>query len=82
MTHFQPGDELCGASRGAFAEYVCTQGKALGLKSANLTFEQAAVPVAGFTALQGLHDKGQIQLGQTILLDYQFTVRHYLSLRS
>ncbi len=70
VTQFQPGDEVFGASRGTFAEYVCTQGKALALKPANLTFEQAAaVPVAGFTALQGLRDKGRIQPGQKVLVN-------------
>jgi NADPH:quinone reductase-like Zn-dependent oxidoreductase len=70
VTRFQSGDEVFGASRGTFAEYVCTQGKALALKPASLTFEQAAaVPVAGFTALQGLRDKGGIQPGQKVLIN-------------
>jgi len=69
ITQYKPGDEVFGASRGAFAEYVCTQGRALELKPANLTFEQAAaVPVAAFTALQGLRDKGQIQAGHKVLI--------------
>jgi NADPH:quinone reductase-like Zn-dependent oxidoreductase len=41
----------------------------LALKPANLTFEQAAVvSISGFTALQGLRDKGQIQPGQLVLI--------------
>ena len=69
VTRFKPGDEVFGTSRGAFAEYVCTLGNALALKPGNLTFEQAAaVPVAAFTALQGLRDKGQIQAGQKVLI--------------
>ena len=40
------------------------------LKPANLTFEQAAaVPMAGYTALQGLRDKGQIQPGHRVLIN-------------
>jgi NADPH:quinone reductase-like Zn-dependent oxidoreductase len=40
------------------------------VKPDNLTFEQAAsVPVAGFTALQGLRDRGQIQPGQKVLIN-------------
>jgi len=36
----------------------------LALKPAKMTFEQAAaIPLAAFTALQGLRDKGQIKLG-------------------
>ena len=35
----------------------------------NVTFEQAAsVPVAAFTARQGLRDKGHIQPGQKLLI--------------
>jgi NADPH:quinone reductase-like Zn-dependent oxidoreductase len=38
-------------------------------KPANLTFEQAAaVPVAGFTALQALRDKGGVQPGHRVLV--------------
>ncbi len=70
VTQFQPGDEVFGVRSGAFAEYVCTQGKAFALKPANLTFEQAAaIPVAGLTALQGLRDKGRVQPGQKVLIN-------------
>jgi NADPH:quinone reductase-like Zn-dependent oxidoreductase len=71
VTQFQPGDEVFGTGRGAFAEYVCAPEKALAPKPANLTFDQAAaVPVAGaFSALQGLRDKGRIQPGQKVLIN-------------
>lgn len=70
VTQFQPGDEVFGQRGGAFAEYVCAGEKNFVLKPANLTFEQAAaVPMAGFTALQGLRDKGQIQPGQRVLIN-------------
>ncbi len=70
VTQFKPGDEVFGACRGAFAEYVCTSESALVMKPDNVTFEQAAsVPVAAFTALQGLRDKGQIQPGQKVLIN-------------
>ena len=40
------------------------------MKPDNVTFEQAAsVPVAAFTALQGLRDKGRIQPGQKVLIN-------------
>ena len=55
---------------GGFAEYVCANEDAVALKPARLTFEQAAaVPLAAFTALQGLRDKGQIQPGQKVLIN-------------
>ncbi len=70
VTQFKPGDEVFGACRGAFAEYACTSESAVVMKPDNVTFEQAAsVPVAAFTALQGLRDKGQIQPGQKVLIN-------------
>ena len=70
VKQFKPGDEVFGAGRGAFAEYVCTVEDKLALKPANLSFEgAAAVPVAAISALQGLRDKGRIQQGQKILVD-------------
>jgi NADPH:quinone reductase-like Zn-dependent oxidoreductase len=70
VTQFKPGDEVFGACRGAFAEYACTSESALVMKPYNVTFEQAAsAPVAAFTALQGLRDKGQIQPGQKVLIN-------------
>jgi len=71
VTQFQAGDEVMGCKNvGAFAEYVCIPEDKLGLKPANLSFEQAAaVPIAAITALQGLRDKGGIQKGQRVLVD-------------
>jgi len=69
VTEFQPGDEVFGVASGAFAEYVCAGKTKLALKPANVSFEAAAaLPVAGFTALQGLRDRGQIQPGQKVLI--------------
>ena len=70
VTQFQPGDEVFGGCKGAFAEYVCASERSLVLKPANVTFEQAAaVNVAAISALQGLRDKGQIQRGQKVLIN-------------
>ena len=73
VTQFKPGDEVFGGGLGlgAFAEYVCApESSAFVTKPDNLTFEQAAaVPVAAFTALQGLREKGQIQPGQSVLIN-------------
>jgi len=69
VKQFQPGDEVFGGAYGSFAEYVCAREDLLVLKPANVTFEESAtVPVAGITALQGLH-KGQIQPGQKVLIN-------------
>src|SRR5260370_32165809 len=74
VTEFQGGDDVFGCiplhELGSFAEYVCAHEDALALKPAKMTFVQAAVvPLAAFTALQGLRDKGQIQLGQKVLIN-------------
>jgi NADPH:quinone reductase-like Zn-dependent oxidoreductase len=74
VKQFQPGDEvfgdISGCGWGGFAEYVCASENALALKSAGMTFEQAAaVPQAGLLALQGLRDKGHIQKGQKVLIN-------------
>ena len=70
VTAFQPGDFVFGVAPGAFAEYVCNSESKFALKPANVSFEEAAaVPVAAFTALQGLRDKGQIQARKKVLID-------------
>ena len=71
VTQFKPGDEVFGGRTGAFAEYVCVRdSRAVTLKPANITFEQAAsVPIAGITALQGVRDKGKVQPGQKVLIN-------------
>jgi NADPH:quinone reductase-like Zn-dependent oxidoreductase len=71
VTQFKPGDEVFGGRNGAFAEYISVRAdRAVALKPANVTFEQAAaVPVAAITALQGLRDKGQLQPGQRVLIN-------------
>jgi NADPH:quinone reductase-like Zn-dependent oxidoreductase len=75
VKQFKPGDEVFGylpsaTGRGTFAEYVCANEKAITLKPANLTFEQAAaVPEAAMTALQGLRNKGNLHPGQKVLIN-------------
>src|SRR5574341_464189 len=69
VTEFKPGDEVFGVAPGAFAEYACNAASKFALKPAHVSFEAAAaVPVAAFTALQGLRDKGRIQAGQKVLI--------------
>ena len=74
VTQFQVGDDVFGElplnALGSFAEYIVAPEDLLALKPARLSFEQAAaVPLAGFTALQGLRDKGKLQPGQKVLIN-------------
>ncbi|PYK36985.1 MAG: alcohol dehydrogenase [Verrucomicrobia bacterium] len=71
VTQFKPGDSVFGGRGGAFAEYVCPRAdRAIAIKPANITFEQAAsVNIAGITALQALRDKGKVQPGQKVLIN-------------
>jgi NADPH:quinone reductase-like Zn-dependent oxidoreductase len=70
VTEFQSGDEVFGVCSGSFAEYALAGAGKLALKPAKLSFEAAAaVPVAAFTALQGLYEKGQIRAGQKVLIN-------------
>jgi len=85
VTQFKPGDALFGVCvsdpqdsgvgvwihcHGDFAEYVCAPESILVMKPENVTFEQAAsAPIAAFTALQGLRDKGHIRPGHKVLIN-------------
>jgi len=71
VTRFQPGDEVFGGKFGSLADYVAVrEDRAIALKPANVTFQQAAaVPIAAVTALQALRDKGQIHPGQRVLIN-------------
>ena len=69
VSRFQPGDEVFGIQRGAFAEYVCAIEDKLVPKPKNISFEAAAaVPIAALTALQAIRDSGKIQKGQKVLI--------------
>ncbi|WHY88283.1 NAD(P)-dependent alcohol dehydrogenase [Neobacillus novalis] len=74
VKHLQQEDEVFGdiswCGWGGFAEYVCIHEEALSIKPASMTFEQAAaIPQAAVLALQGLRNKGQLQEGQTVLIN-------------
>jgi NADPH:quinone reductase-like Zn-dependent oxidoreductase len=69
VTRFAPGDEVCGAAPGAFAETASAREAALVHKPARLSFEQAACfSNAGLTALQAIR-KGGLEAGQKVLLN-------------
>ena len=71
VEQFKLGDEVFGGANGAFSEYVTVRdSRALAMKPANITFEQAAsVPIAAITALQALRDKGKIKTGHRVLIN-------------
>jgi NADPH:quinone reductase-like Zn-dependent oxidoreductase len=70
VTQFKLGDEVFGTCPGGFAEYASAREDRLALKPTNRSFEEsAAVPVAAFTALQGLRDSGRIRVGQEVLVN-------------
>lgn len=71
VTKFKPGDEVFGGRDGAFAEYVrVRESRAVVLKPANISFEQAAaIPIAAITALQALRDSGKLEAGEKVLIN-------------
>jgi len=71
VTAWKPGDQVLGFARqsGSYAEYAVIPVNALALKPKSLTFEQAAgVPIAAETAYRSLHQAGNLQKGQTVLI--------------
>ena len=73
VKQFKTGDEVYGdlsGHWGGFAEYICAREKALALKPASMSFEEAAaIPQAAMLAIQGLIDKGKIHFGQKLLIN-------------
>jgi NADPH:quinone reductase-like Zn-dependent oxidoreductase len=63
------GDRVFGSAAGALAEYV-VPGEVVARMPAGTSFDEAAtVPLAGFTALQGLRDRGGVERGQRVLVN-------------
>src|SRR6266566_7020569 len=70
VTQFKPGDEVYGVCNAGYAEYGAARESRIALKPANCSFEEsAAVPIAGFTALQALRNHGHIKPGQKVLVN-------------
>ncbi len=69
VTQFQPGDEVFGEAKGAYAEYACAAADLIVEKPINVTFEAAAtIDIAALTALQGLRDRGKLERGHDALI--------------
>ena len=73
VTRFQVGDDVYGdlsGRWGGFAEYCCAKETSLVLKPDSMSFAEAAsIPQAAMLAVQGLIDKGELQHGQTLLIN-------------
>ncbi|MEH1894626.1 MAG: NAD(P)-dependent alcohol dehydrogenase [Nostoc sp.] len=73
VTRFKPGDAIYGSTSfpgGGYAEFAAVPENVVALKPTNLSYEEAAaVPLAALTALQALRDQGNIQTGQTVLIN-------------
>ena len=73
VKQFKAGDEVYGdlsGRWGGFAEYTCATEKALALKPASMSFDEAAaIPQAAMLAVQGLLDRGKIKPGQKLLIN-------------
>lgn len=73
VTRFKPGDAVYGSTSfpgGGYAEFAAVPENLVVLKPTNLSYEEAAaVPLAALTALQALRDQGNIQTGQTVLIN-------------
>ncbi len=73
VTAFRPGEAVYGdifGTWGGFAEWVCAPQGMLRPKPDFMSFEQAAaLPQSGAVALQGIRDRGQVQTGQTVLIN-------------
>jgi NADPH:quinone reductase-like Zn-dependent oxidoreductase len=70
MTALQKGQAVFGQSEnGGYTEYTIAPANKLALKPTNLSFEEAAaIPLGATTAWQGLFDNGNLQTGQTVLI--------------
>jgi len=70
VTQFKPGDEVYGVGFHGYAEYAVARENRVALKPKNRSFEEsAAVPIAGFTALQALRNHGRVEPGKKVLIN-------------
>ena len=69
VTGFRPGDEVYGAAKGTYAEYVAAPAGKVAHKPQGLTFEEAAVlPYASFAAVQAVRDHARVGSADHVLV--------------
>ena len=69
VDRFAIGDEVYGAARGTYAEYVAARQRKIAVKPTQLSFEEAAVlPYAAFATLQAVRDHGGVRPGERVLV--------------
>lgn len=67
---FAPGDRVVGVAAGSFAEFAVAAPGALAHLPEPVAFaDAAAVPVAGVTALQALHEHARVVAGERVLIN-------------
>jgi len=70
ITKFKSGDEVFGSLQHTLSEYICIEENMLVKKPSNFSFEEAAtVGTAAITALHGLRNQGNLQAGQSVLIN-------------
>jgi NADPH:quinone reductase-like Zn-dependent oxidoreductase len=73
VTRFRPGDDVFAdilGRAGGFAEYVCVPESVLEPMPVGMTYEQAAaLPQAAAIAWQGIRERGNVQSGQSVLIN-------------
>ena len=69
VTRVEPGDEVYGSTRRAYAEFVAVAENKIAPKPKELSFEEAAtLPYAAFAALQALRDHAKVLPGDQVLV--------------
>jgi len=69
VTTLQPGDEVFGWCKGAFATHASVPADQLIAKPSSMTFEQAAaIGTSAFAALHALRDHGDVKEGQKVMV--------------
>jgi 2-desacetyl-2-hydroxyethyl bacteriochlorophyllide A dehydrogenase len=69
VARFEPGDEVYGSTRRAYAEFVAVREDKVAVKPPKLSFEDAAtLPYAAFAALQAVRDHAKVRAGEHVLV--------------